>query len=137
MQTVPGPRGPGGVVFGGGAYRCPGRFFAEAELALHVLLVLCLCQISVPEPSSKNHREPHPSADPGWLGWRLGAGLPSHVRLAMHEGGADADGALDEGWVGESGDRNGALPKMDVSRLVGMKMPVGKWMVDVTRRASS
>lgn len=134
MQRVPGPNGLGGVVFGGGEYRCPGRFFAEAELALLVLLVLVECDVELPKAkgaesatsagASKGQRAR------GWWSQRVGAGLPAHVRLAMRECGEEA-GA--EAWRGEAGDPGGVLPGMDLTRLVGMKKPLGRWDVRVTQ----
>ena len=45
--AVPGVGGLGGVAFGGGRYRCPGRAFAEMELALVVGLVLCCLDVEL------------------------------------------------------------------------------------------
>jgi len=145
MRRVPGPRGLAGCVFGGGEYRCPGRFFAEAELTLLALIILSSCKFTLPPPAAgaaagagAGGGAAATSGGGGAAGGLslknklFGAGMKDHVQLAMEEAGAAGDSAA---WVGESGDQHGVLPRMDLTRLVGMKSPAGPLMVDVEARA--
>eukprot|EP00198_Chlamydomonas_reinhardtii_P014318 XP_001703655.1 predicted protein [Chlamydomonas reinhardtii] len=90
-----------GLAFGGGPYRCPGRFFAEQELGL----LPQLRQV----------------AGGSWL-YGVLSGLVGARALAWGCGWFDGvDGPLED--FRHSGDPGGLLPPCDLKRLVGVKVP--------------
>ncbi|KAG1666305.1 hypothetical protein FOA52_004786 [Chlamydomonas sp. UWO 241] len=154
-----------GLAFGGGSYRCPGRFFAEMEVALIVQLLLwCYSLRLVSEGDSAPGRaEGQPqgaggmdNGEGGWVGpvgvgaravlgddaavWGLGL-----LQRQQGQGGAvggagpSGDGSSGSGtpslptWRA-SGDPSSLLPRADLHRLVGVKLPAELCMVTVTRR---
>ncbi|KAA6426780.1 MAG: cytochrome P450, partial [Trebouxia sp. A1-2] len=100
LHEVPGISGIAGLVFGGGRYRCPGRFFAEMEVALtvaffltHFKMQLVSCQDSHGQPGSAqaiDHTKQHKP---------MGSAFP------------------------ESGDPHGLLPQAETRRQVGIRWP--------------
>jgi hypothetical protein len=116
--AIPGVGGVPGLSFGGGTYRCPGRFFAEAELALVTSLLLLL------------------------FDWQL---LPHEAAAASGSGGGSSRGADIKPSSSSSqqavpvpapGDPAGLLPPPDLLKLVGIKVPAGPCWVQYRRRGS-
>jgi hypothetical protein len=133
--VVPGIAGMG---FGGGFWRCPGRFFAEAELALLLQLVLhTLVLTPVGQGGQQQQQAQQQQAQQelrlapprtGWLGWLrdvvvFGAGWC---------GGAAAQARV---WNAEASPPP-RLPRADLRRLVGFKVPAEGWRVRVRVRMS-
>ncbi|KAL6747863.1 cytochrome P450 [Haematococcus lacustris] len=119
-----------GLAFGGGPYRCPGRFFAEMEVALVAQLVLAHCPMELlPSP-------PAPSA-------AAGAGLAEAAALLVGQAvgselalwGCGIDPSLSTG-AGEapSSEDSRLLPAPDIRRLVGVKIPARPCWVQVHSR---
>lgn len=112
--AIPGVGGVPGLSFGGGKYRCPGRFFAEAELALVTSLLLLL------------------------FDWQL---LPREAAAPSGGGsgsrGADSKpGSSSQQAASVPGDPAGLLPPPDLQKLVGIKVPAGPCWVQYRRRGS-
>ncbi|KXZ53780.1 hypothetical protein GPECTOR_6g698 [Gonium pectorale] len=111
--------GVAGLAFGGGPYRCPGRFLAEAELGL------LGAAGSSDEPLPKLQLQPQPqlaAVQGGSLLYGLLAGAVGPKALAWGTGWFDGlDGPLQD-WR-TSGDPSGLLPPCDIRRLVGVKVP--------------
>ncbi len=117
--------GVAGLAFGGGAYRCPGRFFAEMEIAVLTQLVLCRLDLTLVSEIEQNKRQErsgaaseevnHPSSSrlPSWL-WRV-LGRSRSLCWGL--------GLLDVGGWEASGDARGLLPRCNLRRLVGLKVP--------------
>ncbi|KAJ9527737.1 hypothetical protein QJQ45_000431 [Haematococcus lacustris] len=119
-----------GLAFGGGPYRCPGRFFAEMEVALVAQLVLAHCPMELlPSP-------PAPSV-------AAGAGLAETAALLVGQAvgselalwGCGIDPSLSKG-AGEapSSEDSRLLPAPDIRRLVGVKIPARPCWVQVHSR---
>lgn len=85
--------------------RCPGRYFAEAELALVAATLLLVYDLRLLPPQ---------------------AAEPAGTRAAA------AAAALDA--AGVPGDPSGLLPPPDLRRLVGIKVPAGPCWVQFERR---
>lgn len=97
--------------------RCPGRYFAEAELALAAATLLLLFDLRL------LLRE---AADPAGADAGAAAGAA---------GGGRAAAAAAGGGVGTApGDPAGLLPPPDLTRLVGVKVPAGACWVQYQRR---
>ncbi len=152
-----GPEGPSstvvpavaGLAFGAGVYRCPGRFFAEMEVALVAQLVLATRRITLrPAAAAEGGAEGGAGAAAaaaelalGWVDraagavlgkeaatWGVGAGLP----WPTAPGGRAAAAEEGEGdWLEHSGDPGRLLPAPDLRRLVGIKAPAGPLWVSV------
>ncbi|KAL4421354.1 hypothetical protein ABPG75_010645 [Micractinium tetrahymenae] len=114
--AVVGVGGVPGLSFGGGKYRCPGRYFAEAELSLITSLLLLL------------------------FDWQL---LPREASAAAggtaktNTAGTAAGGTAGTAAVQQSGppgDPAGLLPPPDLRKLVGIKVPAGPCWVQYSRR---
>lgn len=112
--AVTGVGGLPGLAFGGGTYRCPGRNFAEAELALAASLLLLLFELEL---------LPRDGEGPG------GAA----ARRAAAADGAPAAGAASGAFPG---DPQGLLPPPDLRKLVGIKVPAAPCWVQYRRRRS-
>ena len=121
--AVPGAGGVPGLSFGGGKYRCPGRFFAEAELALVISLLLLLFDWQLLP------REP-PAAFPS-SGGSGGGGGSSRSAGSQPSSSSQHDAA-----VSAPGDPAGLLPPPDLLKLVGIKVPAGPCWVQYRRRGS-
>ena len=114
-----------GLAFGGGSYRCPGRFFAEMEVASILLLVLRQVGLSLVERSA-----PPPSPPTPWYSIYS----PLLPMIFGEDGGKFGLGVFDgklESWA-RSGDKEGLLPPCNLIRLVGLKVPADKCLVRVT-----
>jgi hypothetical protein len=106
--AVPGVGGVPGLSFGGGRYRCPGRFFAEAELALVTSLLLLL------------------------FDWQLlPRGGDGNSPSSTEQG--PRSPASKQGYPGDPG---GLLPPPDLRKLVGIKVPAGPCWVQYQRRTA-
>lgn len=108
--AVPGVGGVPGLSFGGGRYRCPGRYFAEAELALVLSLLLLLFE------------------------WRLLPGGASGGGGSPGCTGQGPSGPASTAVRGPPGDPDGLLPPPDLRKLVGIKVPAGPCWVQYQRR---
>ncbi|KAL3140850.1 hypothetical protein ABBQ32_005388 [Trebouxia sp. C0010 RCD-2024] len=102
LHEVPGVGGIAGLVFGGGRYRCPGRFFAEMEMALtvgflltHWDMQLVSCQGKAWQAASTN--------SPGSSGLQSGEAAAPQKK--------------------PSGDPHGLLPLPETRRQVGIRWP--------------
>ncbi|KAL4855710.1 25-hydroxycholesterol 7-alpha-hydroxylase [Chlorella vulgaris] len=115
--AVVGVNGIAGLSFGGGKYRCPGRSFAETELALITsLLLLCFDWQLLPREATaagKGQARPPPQPQPPAAG---GAGQQQQPQQAV------------------PGDPGGLLPPPDLKKLVGIKIPSDPCWVQYTRR---
>lgn len=117
-----------GLAFGGGAYRCPGRFFAEMEVASILMLIISKVGLSLVEKQA-----PPPPGPAPW--YSIYAPL---VDMVFGEQGAKfglgmfGESQL-ETWA-RSGDKEERLPRCNLIRLVGLKVPRDKCPVTVTRR---
>lgn len=107
------------------ACRCPGRYFAEAELALIASLLLLLfdwrllpCGEAAEHASSKAQQRTAGSA--GTAGGTAGA--------AAGAAAAEAANSI------APGDPAGLLPPPDLRKLVGIKVPAGPCWVQYQRR---
>lgn len=161
--VVPGVAGMG---FGGGFWRCPGRFFAEMELALMLQLVLLQIELS---PEQQQQQDPttaavtatgtqHDSrqtcssvADfvqamvPGVLRrWVLdvavfGLGMRGgSSKQEQHWQASGVAGQLSEQDKAAADGRTAIarLPKLELRRLVGLKVPAEPWWVAVAGNLS-
>lgn len=112
-----GVNGIAGLSFGGGKYRCPGRSFAETELALITsLLLLCFDWQLLPREATaagKGQARPPPQPQPPAAG---GAGQQQQPQQAV------------------PGDPGRLLPPPDLKKLVGIKIPSGPCWVQYKRR---
>lgn len=139
--------------------RCPGRFFAEMELALLVQLVLYQLQL-LPAQLSNNdsgdngNRSIHQKSATkagvvnqimaSWtIIWRalktcLPCGLMTWARDVAVFGAGCCGGSEQQAQAwGRSGDVWQLLPKPNLLRLVGFKVPMGTWVVRVRMRPGS
>jgi hypothetical protein len=166
-----------GLAFGGGSYRCPGRFFAEMEVSLIVQLLLwrySLRLVSERDAAPGRAEGPPLSTEgggggDGWVGagaravlgdeaavWGLGllerqqgkqtqaAGAAAGQADAGSSGESGGGGGGDSGGGGsgapslptwcDSGDPSSLLPRADLHRLVGVKLPAEPCMVTVAQR---
>jgi len=121
LVTLPGASMPAGLVHTDAVDlqvvllgpRCPGRAFAEAEIALLVALLLSSFDVRLAGPgagrstSSPGQRQPRP-APVGCPSWPAPGVAP--------------------------GDPAGLLPPPELRRQVGVRWPAGPCLVNVTRR---
>lgn len=128
--------------------RCPGRFFAEMELVLLVLMVLQRLQLTPEDLSShhksRGHEQHNRTAGCNKVVKSILAGggkavsrlLPSFLvswgyDLAIYGAGLFEGSRLQAGtWFGSAGQWQ-SLPPPDLLRLVGFKVPQGTWWVRV------
>lgn len=128
--------------------RCPGRFFAEMELVLLVLMVLQRLQLTPEDLSShhkpRGHEQHNRTAGCNKVVKSILAGggkavsrlLPSFLvswgyDLAIFGAGLFKGSRLQAGtWFGSAGQWQ-SLPPPDLLRLVGFKVPQGTWWVRV------
>ena len=103
--AVVGMGGVAGVSFGGGKYRCPGRYFAEAELALVTSLLLLLFDWQLLPRGQQGAAAPAPAA----------AALTSASRAQQRQ--------QQRRLASVPGDPGGLLPPPDLHKLVGIKVP--------------
>ncbi|KAI8474677.1 MAG: cytochrome P450 [Monoraphidium minutum] len=136
-----------GFGFGGGFWRCPGRFFAEMELSLLLMAVVHSLDLQLPPPDAAAGA--HGGADGkaasgggGLCGRALAAAAAAAAALLPRErvvfGGAagGCGGAFEEEaarWR-RSGDPGARLPPAELRRLVGFKVPAGELLVRATLR---
>lgn len=127
-----------GLAFGGGPYRCPGRFFAEMEIALFVQLLLQRLDFHIPEKPtvlSAGNDAPHShSAAPkplSALQFALLAVGGDHLRFGL---GWFAPGS-GKGWEASGDASSATLPPCELQKLVGMKVPAAPWRVYVAPAA--
>lgn len=104
LHQVPGVGGIAGLVFGGGRYRCPGRFFAEMEVALTVILMLTQFDMYL-RSSTDNGNQRIQSTSGSWSWTHL---LPF---------------ASSKTFSTQSGDAAGLLPLPETRRQVGIRWP--------------
>ena len=145
----------GGVVgmgFGGGQWRCPGRLFAGMELALLLTMAVRRLDLRIVgagaaaaagsdkvreggpkqrQRQQKQQRRPQPQRAP-WE--RAAAALlgEARARYGLGVGLADDDGPA--GLADAPAAPHPLLPRPDVSRLVGFKVPAGPLVVTAARR---
>ena len=141
-----------GLSFGGGSYRCPGRFFAEMEVALIVQQLLWqfnlkLLESSDPAPQKSIRGSEESTESPFFmflrnilgdhqLSWGMGLfeGMQRHGSGSTSSSDGEAVKATTvESWR-HSGDASGLLPPCNLVRLVGLKVPSGPCFVTLTRR---
>lgn len=140
-----------GLSFGGGSYRCPGRFFAEMEVALIVQQILWQFHIKLEpraaEPQSSGDAAQSPSSILVFLrnflgdlplSWGLGLFEKTHPiekkdedRSTLYSDRKVSNAV--ESWR-HSGDTLGLLPPCNLIRLVGLKVPLGPCFVTLTSR---
>ncbi|EFN50765.1 hypothetical protein CHLNCDRAFT_142513 [Chlorella variabilis] len=114
--AVVGMGGVAGVSFGGGKYRCPGRYFAEAELALVTSLLLLLFDWQLLPRGQQGAAAPAPAA----------AALTSASRAQQRQ--------QQRRQASVPGDPGGLLPPPDLHKLVGIKVPAEPCWVQYRRR---
>ncbi|PRW32663.1 24-hydroxycholesterol 7-alpha-hydroxylase [Chlorella sorokiniana] len=124
--AVVGVGGVPGLAFGGGKYRCPGRYFAEAELALIASLLLLLFDWRLlPREGAAAH-----AADQAQ---QHKAGTAEAITAGTAAGAAAAAAAATAAHA-PPGDPAGLLPPPDLRKLVGIKVPAGPCWVQYERR---
>jgi len=139
-----------GFGFGGGFWRCPGRFFAELELALLLMAAARYLDLSIAaggKGGGGGGRDAAAGGDAAAAGEAGGGVLAAAGRIASallpkavaEFGGVAAvaaDGAFDREtarWE-HSGDPGRLLPPVELRRLVGFKVPATGLLVDVDGR---
>lgn len=120
------------------APRCPGRFFAEMELALLVQLVLLQLQLVPDEAqlvfdSSSTHAAGTTKTKCGEGPGICNACMPQAVRNMLVYGLGALGGSQQqrEQWR-SSGDPQHKLPCCNLLRLVGFKVPEEPWLLQVS-----
>ncbi|GAX85351.1 hypothetical protein CEUSTIGMA_g12768.t1 [Chlamydomonas eustigma] len=133
-----------GLAFGGGPYRCPGRFFAEMEVALFVQLILWHVDLTFTNETAVFKEEPgteHQNNQGTVLPTNLtqerpqaGSTLSKVLHLLIGDeavvwglgvfdvAAGETGSKLLQRWI-NSGDEDGLLPPCNLQRLVGIKVP--------------
>ncbi|CAL8466371.1 g5907 [Coccomyxa elongata] len=135
LAAVVGVAGVGGIAgfaFGGGRYRCPGRFFAEAQIVLAVALLLSRYDVRL---VSKDLRTTGPlaagSSGPGTkevaLSGDARGGPSAKIGTGHHRSSCESSNQ------GSPGDPNGLLPQPELRRQVGIRWPKEECIVSVRR----
>lgn len=106
LHEVAGVGGIAGLVFGGGRYRCPGRFFAEMEIALAVLFFLSQFNLQLAGCQSTTSQ----------AGAKVG-----YVKDSVHQSRRTATKPAMS--IMASGDPHGLLPLPETRRQVGIRWP--------------
>jgi hypothetical protein len=133
-SAVAGVGGLAGASFGGGRYRCPGRYFAEAELALVTSLLVLLYDMELVPPGQE--QQSRQGAGPRL---RASTQQDEEQRQQQQQQQRPARQQAEQEQRGEHapfpGDPSGLLPPPDLRRLVGIKVPAGPCWVQLRRRA--
>ena len=144
LKEVPGVRGTAGCVFGGGRFRCPGRFFAEIELAFLASALLSLFEFDLVALAPLQHQQRPVAGTPGGVITAEGAavaGVPGWRTTEQDKIGAEEEkGSMEHlgeahlYYTGRSGDPNQRLPPAEMERLVGVKVPKGRCLALIRRK---
>jgi hypothetical protein len=119
----------------GAARRCPGRYFAELEVALLLCMLLSRFKFELLGPAPAG-------AKPGsgvrqdqqrvYGSSNSSSNSSRRSREPVNGDAAGAPGGTSKG--GAPGDPHGLLPPLDLRRLVGLKVPAGPCWVRFERR---
>lgn len=129
-----------GLAFGGGSYRCPGRFFAEMEVGVVVQILLQHYNLDLIEQSPVAKVSEKLVVQNLLIYQVFQAFFRMMGNKAMWGFGMfGEEQAMDEGsdqletWR-NSGDMAGLLPPVNLHRLVGLKVPAAPCLVKVSRK---
>jgi hypothetical protein len=135
-----------GFGFGGGFWRCPGRFFAEMELSLLLMAAAQYLDLELPDQEADDDGSSSggSSGGGGGLGARLAGAAAAAARAVLPARTARFAGLAPPGECGafeaaarrwaSSGDPGGRLPPAELRRLVGFKNPAAGLVVNVASR---